>query len=136
MDEAAVIQCINDAFTDLDVVSGSAGYFFFRKPAGDAPSDHKFPFATVVNSDEYDQFSDLNRAGIYRLNIGLSRETFRSRFSSESAPDTDFAALDEIMPHPVYAGMHWVCVLNPSAETFAEIKPLLAEAYERAAKSA
>ena len=136
MDEAAVIQYINDAFPDVDVVSGSAGYFFFRKPAGDAPSDHKFPFATVVNSDEYDQFSDLNRAGIYRLNIGLSRQAYRSLFRSELAPDTDFAALDKIMPHPVYAAMHWVCVLNPSAETFAEIKPLLAEAYERAAKSA
>jgi hypothetical protein len=136
MDEAAVIQYIKGAFPDVHVVSGSAGYFFFRKPAGDAPSDHKFPFATVVNSDECDQFSDLNRAGIYRLNIGLSREAYRSRFRSESAPETDFAALDKIMPHPVYAAMHWVCVLNPSAETFAEIKPLLAEAYERAAKSA
>jgi hypothetical protein len=134
MDEGAVIQCINDAFTDLDVVSGSSGYFFFRKREDDSAADHKFPFATLVNSDEYDQFSDLNRAGIYRLNIGLSRETYRSLFSSESTPETDFAALDKIMPHPVYAAMHWVCVLNPSTETFAEIKPLLTEAYERAAK--
>ena len=30
----------------------------------------------------------------------------------------DFTALDRIMPHPVYGKMYWVCVLNPSDETF------------------
>jgi len=34
------------------------------------------------------------------------------------------------MPHPVYGKMYWVCVLNPSAETFETVKGLLAEAYE------
>jgi hypothetical protein len=34
------------------------------------------------------------------------------------------------MPHPVYAPQGWVCVLNPSAETFERVKPLLREAYE------
>ncbi len=33
------------------------------------------------------------------------------------------------MPHPVYAPQSWVCVLNPSAETFEAVKPLLADAY-------
>jgi hypothetical protein len=28
--------------------------------------------------------------------------------------------------------MSWVCVLNPSPATFETIKPLLAEAYQRA----
>jgi hypothetical protein len=29
--------------------------------------------------------------------------------------------------------MYWVCVLNPSEQTFAtDVEPLLAEAYERA----
>ena len=36
------------------------------------------------------------------------------------------------MPHPVYGKMHWVCVLNPSAATFAKVQELLAEAYEMA----
>ena len=34
------------------------------------------------------------------------------------------------MPHPVYGRQSWVCVLNPSAETFGRVKPLLREAYE------
>ena len=136
MDEAAVIRYIKHVFADVDIVSGSSGYFFFRKAADDSPAEHKFPFATLVQSDEYDQFSDLNREGVYRLNIGLSRETYRSSVKPDSATITDFTTLDEIMPHPVYGAMNWMCVLNPRAETFAKIKPMLAEAYERAAKRA
>jgi hypothetical protein len=37
------------------------------------------------------------------------------------------------MPHPVYAPQSWVCVLNPSRETFEAVQPLLAEAYSIAA---
>lgn len=35
----------------------------------------------------------------------------------------DFTALDQIMPHPVYGKMFWVCVLNPSAATFQSLHP-------------
>ncbi len=37
--------------------------------------------------------------------------------------------LDRLMPHPVYAGQSWACVLNPSTETFESSEPLLAVAY-------
>jgi Family of unknown function (DUF6194) len=76
---------------------------------------------------------------VFRLNIGVSRDTFRALFgpapSAESDKSTtyDFAALDRLMPHPVYAPQSWVCVLNPSPETFEAVKPLLAEAYSRVA---
>lgn len=40
----------------------------------------------------------------------------------------DFTALDRLMPHPMYAKMYWVSVINPSAKTFATVKLLLAEA--------
>jgi hypothetical protein len=37
------------------------------------------------------------------------------------------------MPHPVYGRMYWVCVLNPSEETFeTKVRRLLAEAYDLA----
>lgn len=42
----------------------------------------------------------------------------------------DFTQLDVIMPHPVYAWMGWICVLNPSKETFGQLKPLIQESYE------
>ncbi len=76
---------------------------------------------------------------MFRLNIGVSRDTFRTLFGyapGEDAPassDYDYAALDRLMPHPVYAPQSYVCVLNPSPETFESVKPLLAEAHSRAA---
>ena len=45
-----------------------------------------------------------------------------------------FAALDTVMPHPIYGSMFWICVLDPSDETFQTVKPYLAEAYERAVR--
>ncbi|HUP27281.1 MAG TPA: DUF6194 family protein, partial [Chloroflexia bacterium] len=80
----------------------------------------------------------------YRLNIGISKETFRSLFGVHPSRQTaseegvaadkeyDFTALDRVMPHPIYSRQYWVCVLNPSDETFQQVvRPLLAEACER-----
>ena len=47
----------------------------------------------------------------------------------------DYTALDQVMPHPVYGNMYWLCVLNPSLATFEQVKPLLAEAYASAARN-
>jgi hypothetical protein len=95
-----------------------------------------------VTSDAHDQFSDLNRPSVFRLNIGIRKQTYRSLFGTQTPPSDagdgadsgyDFTALDQLLPHPVYGRMYWVCVLNPSAATFqAVIQPLLAEAYELA----
>jgi len=125
MDEASITQYITDTFDGVDVVSASGGTFFFYNP------ERKFPFVTLTTNDEYDQFSNLSRAGVFRLNIGVSKQTFQSLFP---AGDTgqDFTALDRIMPHPVYGKMYWVCVLNPSEATFQAVRPLLAEAYDLA----
>jgi hypothetical protein len=103
-------------------------------PDGDLEPKHKFPFATIVtkNYGGFDEKSHLDRPGVFRLNIGVSRETFRSLFDA-SVSDYDYAALDRLMPHPVYGLQSWVCVLNPSAETFHQtVTPLLAEAYNLA----
>ena len=69
--------------------------------------------------------------------------TFRSLFDEparscgrdSAAPSSDynFTALDQVMPHPVYGRMYWVCVLNPSDETFeTKVRPRLTGAYELA----
>ena len=94
-------------------------------------------FATLASSDnEYDAVSQLDRPGVFRLNIGVSRETFRGLFGVEKidSGDYDFTALDRIMPHPVYAAQWFVCVLNPGDATLEKVKQLLAEAYEIAAR--
>lgn len=144
IDETAVIEHITQTFDGLDSVESDGNTFFFYDPKRDTPADHRFPFATLVTTDAYDQFSNLTRAGVYRLNIGVSRDTFErllgSRLERSAAAEDpaavphDFTAVDKIMRHPVYGMMFWICVLNPSPTTFdAVVKPLLNEAYERAA---
>jgi hypothetical protein len=49
--------------------------------------------------------------------------------------DPDFAALDRMLPHPVYAKQRWICILNPSRQVFdSVVKPLIAEAHARLAR--
>ncbi|MGH8601673.1 MAG: DUF6194 family protein [Gammaproteobacteria bacterium] len=69
--------------------------------------------------------------------VGASEKAgaVHSRPEAGGVVDTghDFAALDQLLPHPVYGWMSWVCVLKPSIATFQTVKPLLAEAYDLAA---
>ncbi len=129
-DESAITpehisEYITSTFDGVEVLvvpSGSGTFFSL--------SDAHWPnFATLVTSDEYDQFSDLSRPGVYRLNIGLTRKTFESRFSTDA--QHDYTAIDRLMPHPEYSRQRWASVLNPSPITFEQVvKPLLREAYE------
>ena len=99
-------------------------------------------FATLKEQDgANDKASHLDREGVFRLNIGVRKELYLALFSSlPSRPakgccvdgDYDFSELDSILPHPVYAWMGWVCVLNPSTTTFETCKDLLDNAYARA----
>jgi hypothetical protein len=110
--------------------------FFIYDPGRDLPEKRRFPFATIVTQDygEFDNASQLDRAGVFRLNIGVSKETYAALFGNEA--QHDFSALDRLMPHPVYGRNHFVCVLNPSDATFESVKPLVVEAYEIAVKRA
>ncbi len=97
---------------------------------------------TVKEKDgENDQSSCLNREKIYRVNFGVRKNTFAQMFGAvPKRPGKggivdmayDFAEINQIMPHPIYAWMGWMCVLNPSEATFEQLKPLIREAYEYA----
>ena len=138
MTEDAVTAYITGTFDGIDTVVSSGTTFFFYNPISDLPPDHTFPIVTLVTSDIYDQFSNLDRPQVYRLNVGITKATFQSLFGAQQKGDDvgkgyDFTALDQVMPHPVYGRMYWVCVLNPSDETFKTIvEPLLAEAHDMA----
>ena len=144
MDEAAIAKYISDTFDGVAVVEASGDLFFFYDPESN-PADRKMPFVTLVTGDRYETVSKLDRAGVFRLNIGVDLATYRAIFGQPpefradgGAVETghDFSALDVIMPHPVYAAMGWVCVLNPEAVTFDAVKGLLAKAYQVAAGKA
>ena len=97
---------------------------------------------TVKEKDgDNDNSSELNRENIYRVNIGIRKKTFLALFGAVPARPPkggivdmpfDFTKTDKILPHPVYAWMSWICVLNPSDTTFEQLKPLIKEAYEDA----
>jgi hypothetical protein len=140
MDQDAIIQYIVQNLAGITLLRPSEGpgagdTFIYYDPQGNLDAKHQMPFTTIVTKDykEFDESSQLDRPGVFRLNIGVSRETFRTLFghlpTEESAESYDFAALDRVMPHPAYGRQSWVCILNPTPETFESVKPLLAEAY-------
>jgi len=131
MNESSVVDYITKTFPGVETTTNFGYTFFFYK------SDHLLPFATIASSDnEYERISNLNRPGVFRLNIGVSKETFQSLFGTAKVDvgSYDFTALDVIMPHPDYAKQHFICVLSPSEETFERIRALLAEAYDIAGR--
>lgn len=123
MTEDDITQHIIDMLGGGRFVVADDNSFFFHD------ATHKLPFATLVTKDnEFDNASKLDRAGVFRLDIGVGQETFRSLFGEPEQEDADFAAIDRLMPHPVPGKVHWVSVINPSRKTFETVKPLLAEA--------
>ncbi|XXX73573.1 DUF6194 family protein [Sorangium sp. So ce134] len=157
MDEASIARYIADTFAGVDVVRPAAGdgpeiawgdTFFIYDPERNLEPKRRLPFATIVTKDygDFDRASNLDRPGVFRLNIGVSKDTYRALLGSPplspgpagaaslANAGHDFTALDRIMPHPVHAPQSWVCVLNPSDATFEAVRPLLADAYELAVR--
>ena len=140
MNEASITQTITSTFDSVHAVDAWGDTFFFYNPGRTLPDEIYFA-SLKAKDDEYDNFSNLNRPSTFRLNIGIGKATYRSLFGAPSSRlsgnakvvsgSYDFAALDQLLPHPVYGRQYWVCVLNPSDETFQNvIQPLLVEAYE------
>jgi hypothetical protein len=125
-DPETIHQYIVDTFPGVQIANAMEATFY-------SLDEKHFPnFATIVTTDDHDDASDLSRPGIFRLNIGVGRQTFERLVGSMASPD--YTVLDQILPHPVYARQLWLSVLNPSAATFeAVVKPLLAEAHGRLA---
>lgn len=104
MDQDQIIQYITATFDGLDVLRPSDGpgagdTFFYYDPQRNLDPHKRMPFATIVTKDygEYDNKSNLDRPGVYRLNIGVSRETFRSLFPSGKDTSTiDYAVFDTV----------------------------------------
>jgi Family of unknown function (DUF6194) len=110
--------------------------FFSRDPEG------KFPFATIVTKDYpgFDTASDLDRPGVYRVNVGVGRRRYQELFGhgpeahAEHRDDYDYTAADRVIPHPVYAVQSWISVVNPGPATADQLRDLLTEAHSRAGR--
>ncbi len=105
------------------------GYVFYF--VGD---DHRLSFVTIANSDnEFDKVSNLNREGVFRINIGVSKKTFDSLLAGSTSENIDYSVLNIFLPHPDYAKQHFVCILNPSGENVDTTQQLIIEAHSIAA---
>ena len=121
-----MLQLLRDAFPNAVVATIDSAAFF------SLDEKHWPNFATVVWTDEHDESapSDLAREGVYRVNVGVDRETFQQLVGPMTDPD--YVALDRFMPHPVYARQRWIAILNPSHETIrSTLMPLIAAGHAR-----
>jgi erythromycin esterase-like protein len=109
--------------------------FFYVGP------DRRQPFATIVEHDVpgFDEASQLDRPGVFRLNLDLGRAEFERLFGfppkdfEEHQNEFDFARLDTFMPHPGYALYGFGSIVMPGPQMLPEIDRLLAITHARAA---
>ena len=96
-------------------------------------------FCTIKEKNgENDKSSELDRAGIFSVSIGINKSSYEKLFGLKPPRPAkgriintghDFTALNTLMPHPIYGWMNWVQILNPTETAFTEILPLIEEAH-------
>lgn len=119
-------ELLRERWPDAVVATASGARFF------SLDESHWPNFATLVWTDEHDEGapSNLAREGVYRVNVGLDKETFQRLVGGITAPD--HTVLDQLVPHPTYADQRWVSILNPSHATVQEtVLPLIGAAHDR-----
>ena len=112
-------------------------FYYITNAAGQSP---KMPFATVVIKDYpgFDEASELNRGGLFRLNVDLGKARFEELFGYLPAEHQaqhdryDYTTLNVVFPHPIYANYGWASIINPSDNAEGQVKEILIAAHERA----
>lgn len=125
-------------FSGLNEIDAWGEKSFFYNPEG--LLKRGVYFCTLKEKDgDHDKASELNRANIFRVNFGVSKQTFLNIFHTlPKRPSKgnviegpyDFRELDVLTPHPVYGWMAWVSILNPSIQSWDKITELRAESYQ------
>ena len=127
------------------VTGGHGDWFLFHDPDAVTDPERRFPFCTIVTGDRYDAASRLDRdEATYRVNLGVSRQSYERHFGPAPRQavghevietGADYTATDTLLPHPFYAPMHWVCVVNPGERTRTELSRLLDESHDAARRA-
>ncbi|MGD6756862.1 DUF6194 family protein [Streptomyces sp. BH105] len=103
--------------------------FFYYAPDGEVPQATQ-PYGTIVTKNyPGDALSDLDTPGRLRVNIQVDRAAFQ-QLTGDSP--RDFAAVDTVLPHPVYGAQNWICVVNPGERTYGTVLRLLGAAHAAA----
>jgi Family of unknown function (DUF6194) len=113
--------------------------FFSYDPEGNV-ENRRHPFATLVIHDYpgWDTESDLDREGIFRINIAVGRAGFERLLGyppvqqDDHHDEFDYTATDVLLPHPMYGSQGWVSILNPVERTSVQLRKLLDDAHRLA----
>ncbi|MEC1720061.1 DUF6194 family protein [Schinkia azotoformans] len=143
MNEVSPIKIIDFCLKNLDhtvLINAWGEKVVFYNPNGSLKRG--IYVLTVKEKDgANDKSSHLDREAIFRVNIGIKKNTFTNMFGAiPKRPSAgkvidmnfDFTEINKIIPHPVYGWMAWVCVLNPSELLFEQFKSLILESYNLA----
>ena len=82
-DPEAIVSYITETWPETDVVEAMNAWFFSLDPEKHWPN-----YATLVTTDEHDEASNLSRPGVFRLNMGVDRETFEASPRRTPNPST------------------------------------------------
>lgn len=107
--------------------------FFYFAPDGQVPQGQ--PFATIVTKDyPDDRGSRLDRAGAFRVNIGVGAAEFRRVTGHEprEPSQADPSTADVLFAHPVYGQLGWLAVVDPAERTSDRVRELLTSAHRSA----
>jgi Family of unknown function (DUF6194) len=134
-----MLNAIERELPGTAITEGSGDSFVFYDPDGITVPERRFPFITVITGDRYDAASRLDRdAASFRVNLGVDRATYEALFgpaprqaAGYAVIDTgfDYTSPDLVMPHPFYAPMHWVCVVDPGERSRASLADLMHAAH-------
>jgi hypothetical protein len=136
---AALHAAVERQLPGIVTTTDSGDWYVFYDPDGMTDPGQRFPFCTLMTGDRYDAASRLDRdAATYRVNLGVSRRSYEDLFgpaprqpAGQEILDTgfDYTATDTLLPHPFYASMHWVCVVNPGEQTRTSLAALLLQSH-------
>jgi hypothetical protein len=139
-DAPTLLRAIEQRLTGVVTTTHEGDSFLFYDPDGITVPEQRFPFCTLITGDHpYDAASLLDRDAItYRVNVEVSRARYEELFgpaprepAGHAVLDTgfDYSTTDTLLPHPLYAPLHWVCVVNPGPRTAADLAALLDRAH-------
>ncbi len=142
MQVTSIIKKIEKEFPGVMPKSSWGETALFYNPGKILPNGVYFCTIKEKNG-ENDQASQLDREDIFRLSIGISKESYQELFGEKpkrpkkggiikTTTKYDFTQTNVLMPHPIYGWMSWVQILNPSEKSFEKLLPLIKEAHAQA----
>lgn len=140
MEPEHIIEAIESEFSGVITKASWGEISLFYNPGKVLPNG--VYFCTIKQKDgDNDKASQLNRDGIFRVSIGIGKGTYESMFGRRPSRPAkggivstghDFAELNTLTPHPIYAWVSWVQILNPDRKSYKKLLPLLQEAHANA----